>query len=194
MLSKNIEALKRGVETLSNHSSTVSVALDQSSKQVIAKCIYSIAKLKETFNIQNDSNLEKVLSTFGLEKMIADLEIWPILLFLATAIFCLGCSTIFHWFHPKNLKLCKILNRLDLAGISILIYGSSVSVLYYISYCQKAFFWSYFAVFTVSCGVIFSISMMDWYYANKNKTLRTYIYIVLGLVSGIAMIHAAINQ
>lgn len=119
-----------------------------------------------------------------------ELAIWPLVLFLSTAVFCLGCSTLFHWFHPKNERLCKILNRLDLAGISLLIYGSSVCALYYIFYCYSATFWTYFVILTVSAGVVFSISMMDWYYKNENKPLRTYVYIALGLLSGVSLGHA----
>lgn len=124
--------------------------------------------------------------------MISDLETWPLVLFLSTAVFCLGCSTVFHWFHPKNQRLCKILNRLDLAGISILIYGSSVAALFYVFYCQKIVFWIYFALLTASCGTVFGISMMDWFYTNENKPLRTYVYIGLGLFSGGALVHAFI--
>ena len=193
-IESNIGIIRKGIDYLKSHSDHVTTTLDKKSQQLIASCIYSIAKLKETLHLENDSNLEKVLSTFGLEKMISNLQIWPILFFLATAVFCLGCSTIFHWFHPKNSKLCKILNRIDLAGISILIYGSSVSVLYYISYCKMTFFWIYFGLFTVGSTSVFSISMMDWYYENKNKTLRTYIYMVLGLVSGLSLLHAIINR
>lgn len=126
--------------------------------------------------------------------MIADLEVWPVVLFLTTATFCLGCSTIFHWFHPKNAKVCKILNRLDLAGITILIYGSSVGALFYTFYCQKGYFWTYFAIMTVASSTLFGVSMMDWFYHNKYKTLRTYLYIILGLLAGVSLIHALLQR
>lgn len=126
--------------------------------------------------------------------MIDELEIWPIVLFLLTAVFCLGSSTIFHWFHPKNPSLCKILNRIDLAGVSILIYGSSVGALFYCFYCKKIYFWIYFATMTVACSTIFGVSMMDWFYQNKYKALRTYVYIFLGLLSGVAMVHALLAR
>lgn len=122
------------------------------------------------------------------------LEIWPIVLFLSTAVFCLGCSTVFHWFHPKNHKVCKILNRLDLAGISLLIYGSAVAALFYFFYCQQSWFWIYFVILSIASGTIFGISMMDWFYMNKYKALRTYVYIALGIFSGLSMIHAFIGR
>lgn len=179
---------------ITEQSTHITNQLDSNAKKVLANCIYSIAKLKETLHLENDSHLEKILSRFGLEKMISNLEIWPILLFLSTAVFCLGCSTIFHWFHQKNNTISNILNKLDQAGISILIYGSTVSLLYYLSYCKKMFFLIYFIIFTVSSSTIFCLSMMDWFYSNENKALRTYILIGLGLVSGGAMFHTIINQ
>ena len=179
---------------ITEQSTHITNQLDSNAKKVLANCIYSIAKLKETLHLENDSHLEKILSRFGLEKMISNLEIWPILLFLSTAVFCLGCSTIFHWFHQKNKTISNILNKLDQAGISILIYGSTVSLLYYLSYCKKMFFLIYFIIFTVSSSTIFCLSMMDWFYSNENKALRTYILIGLGLVSGGAMFHTIINQ
>lgn len=115
-------------------------------------------------------------------------------LFLTTATFCLGCSTIFHWFHPKNSNVCKILNRLDLAGITILIYGSSVGALFYTFYCQKACFWTYFTIMTIASSTLFAVSMMDWFYQNKYKTLRTYLYIILGLLAGVSMMHALLQR
>lgn len=161
---------------------------------MLASCIYSIAKLKQALNIKNDASLEALMAKLGLEKVMADLEIWPLFVFLSTAVFCLGCSTVFHWFHPKNHKVCKILNRLDLAGISILIYGSSIAALFYIFYCQKGWFWVYFTLLTVASTSIFGISMMDWFYLNKYKPLRTYVYIILGLFSGISLVHALIGR
>lgn len=71
-----------------------------------------------------------------------------------------------------------------------MIYGSSVCALYYIFYCYSNTFWCYFALLTVSASVVFSISMMDWYYKNENKPLRTYVYIALGLLSGVSLLHA----
>ena len=126
--------------------------------------------------------------------MIDNLETWPIVLFLLTAVFCLGSSTIFHWFHPKNPSVCKILNRIDLAGVSILIYGSSIAALFYSFYCQMNLFWIYFTIMTIACSTIFGISMMDWFYLNKYKALRTYVYIFLGLLSGVAMLHAILAR
>lgn len=129
-----------------------------------------------------------------MEELIENLEMWPLVLFLATATFCLGCSTIFHWFHPKNHNVCKILNRLDLAGITILIYGSSVGALFYTFYCQKVWFWTYAAIMTVASSTLFCVSMMDWFYLNKYKPLRTYLYMTLGLLAGASLIHALLQR
>jgi len=35
---------------------------------------------------------------------------------------------------------------------------------------------------------------MDWFYQNKYKALRTYLYIILGLLAGTSMIHALLQS
>jgi adiponectin receptor len=61
---------------------------------------------------------------------------WPLFIMLFAAIFCLGCSTIFHLFGPLSKNLFSILNRLDYAGISFLITGSCFPPYYYFFYCE----------------------------------------------------------
>lgn len=193
-MSENLAMIKKGLQTVSNHSNKLSNAMDKHTKDVLIHCLYSLAAVKTKLGLKHDPQLEKVLSSFGLDTLVSDLEVWPIVLFLATGVFCLGCSTIFHWFHPKNENISKILNRIDLAGISILIYGSSVCGLYYLFYCKPTIFWIYFAILTASCGSIFGISMMDWFYLAKYNALRTYVYIILGIFSAIGMVHAIISK
>lgn len=126
--------------------------------------------------------------------MIEGLEIWPIVLYILTAIFCLGSSAAFHWMYVRNQWLMMILNRLDLASISVLIYGSSASILYYIFYCEKLYFYIYFTVLTVTCAIIFTMSMQDWIYQPGMAAFRGNMYIGLGIFSGVAMVHVAVQK
>lgn len=61
---------------------------------------------------------------------------WPVFIMLISAIICLSCSAIFHWFSAHSKSLHDLLNRLDYAGISILIAGSCYPPYYYFFYCE----------------------------------------------------------
>jgi len=46
------------------------------------------------------------------------------------------CSTSFHLFYPMSGKAYQVFNRLDYAGINILMAGSTFGPLYYGMYCN----------------------------------------------------------
>jgi adiponectin receptor len=85
--------------------------------------------LKELYNIDNieNDNDEK----FYLPR-------WPIYVQLACAMVCLLCSSTFHLYSAYSQKLSNFLNRLDYAGISILIAGSCYPPYYYMFYCNQS--------------------------------------------------------
>ena len=59
---------------------------------------------------------------------------WPIVIFLFSAIICLGNSTLFHMFLCVSHIVKNILQTIDYCGIAILISGSYVPVIYYTFY------------------------------------------------------------
>ena len=59
---------------------------------------------------------------------------WPIIVFLCSAIICLGNSTLFHMFLCVSHIVKDILQTIDYCGIAILISGSYVPVIYYTFY------------------------------------------------------------
>ena len=63
VLSSHIDIIKKGLAEISSHSSKVTAALDQKSRQALAMCIYSLAKFKQTLNIQDDGNVQKILTS-----------------------------------------------------------------------------------------------------------------------------------
>jgi adiponectin receptor len=56
---------------------------------------------------------------------------------MVSAIACLVSSTIFHTVKDMNKEVSENFNKLDYAGISILIAGSNTSPIYYILYCDE---------------------------------------------------------
>lgn len=60
---------------------------------------------------------------------------WPVLIHLISALFCLSCSTTYHWFSAYSSKVGDVLSRLDYAGISVLVAGSCFPPYYYMFCC-----------------------------------------------------------
>lgn len=65
---------------------------------------------------------------------------WPLLVMLFGAVFCLSGSAIFHLFSAHSEKTCRLLNRVDYAGIAILIVGSCYPPNYYLFHCEMSKF------------------------------------------------------
>ena len=89
------------------------------------------------------------------------LPFYPIIIFVISAIFCLGSSAIFHTFFIINPLIHKILHRIDLAGISILVWGSSFSLIYYYFYCKPLFLLFYTVINFITCFSVFIVNLFD---------------------------------
>lgn len=63
---------------------------------------------------------------------------WPLLAHVITACICLGFSTIFHLFFVYSQNACLWLAKLDYAGISLLILGSTLPGINYMFACGPA--------------------------------------------------------
>lgn len=73
-------------------------------------------------------------------KEIFKVSRWPIFVFIASAMICLTCSSVFHLFSAHSLMMNRRLSTLDYAGISILIAGSFYPPIYYTFYCFPGIF------------------------------------------------------
>lgn len=83
---------------------------------------------------------------------------WPIVAYLSTALFCLGCSTICHWFADKNHKLCSTVTTLDYWGITILILGTGYPFISYRYACGYLVVYRY--IFVVISTILSIICMI----------------------------------
>ena len=135
-----------------------------------------------------------ILSLIGYIGVTNDLETWPIFLYFFSAVFCLGSSTIFHWFNAKSAYTFKMLNRIDLASITMLIWGSSNSVMYYVFYCEEIWFYIYGGILTVACFCVFTTSMRDWIYLHQHRKTKGNMYVCLGLFSALGAFHIVIQE
>lgn len=84
-----------------------------------------------------------------------DVSKWPIVAFLITALCCLGCSTMCHWFWAKNCKLCNVFTCLDYWGITLLIMGTSYPFISYRYACGYLIVWRYiFVIILTICTTL----------------------------------------
>ena len=115
-----------------------------------------------------------------LKVVPSEIEIYPIIVFIIGAVLCLGLSAIFHWFHPLNEKVCKILLKLDYSGISLLNFGSSFSIFYYYFYCSPAILFVSSSFIFAACFSVFLVSLTNWIDYPENKKLKGFMYVALG--------------
>lgn len=158
-----------------------------------------IGLMKKSANV-NHLNFTKLEYFTGLGDVLpkrvmqTNLSIWPIILYLCAVIFCLGSSTIFHWFYPMNKKLYSVLHRCDLSGICILIFGSCFSIIYYAFYCDLTAWITWLALVGVSCCGTFILSMFDWFHKEKYVKVKSIIYASCGIFGAAAFINIGIQS
>lgn len=86
----------------------------------------------------NDNDPDWIKHYENQHDQLSELDRWPLFIMLVSAISCLSFSTIFHLLSAHSKKFHNILNRLDYAGISILIAGSCYPPFYYFFYCKPS--------------------------------------------------------
>lgn len=121
--------------------------------------------------------------------MQIDLEIYPVALFIISAIFCLGASAVYHTFYVMSPRIDKFLHRFDMAGINILIFGSVYTVLYYFFYCNPKIKAIYVTCCFLSCSAVFIASMGNYIHKPENVKLKGLMFASLGLSNAIPLGH-----
>lgn len=82
---------------------------------------------------------------------------WPIVVFLLSACFCLFTSASYHLFNCHSRQLNDVLLLLDYVGISVLIAGSFYPPIYYGFYCMPSLLSLYLAavsIISVSSAIV----------------------------------------
>jgi adiponectin receptor len=112
------------------------------------------------------------------------------------ALFCLSCSTIYHLFSCHCENTYHILNRIDYAGISILIAGSCYPPYTYFFYCSNCkmiinivysiFYVTFITIFAV---IVFACSLKADFNSPKKRSLRGVLFLLLGVSTAAPLIH-----
>lgn len=119
------------------------------------------------------------------------LEYYPIVIYIICAVTCLGFSTIFHTFTSMSYIVHKILHRLDMAGISILNFGSSFALFYYNLYCHPSLLFIYSSILFIACLTVFFVSLTDKIHELQYVKHKSLMFAFLGLSNAIPFTHLA---
>lgn len=87
---------------------------------------------------------------------------WPLFAHMISAVFCLGMSAVYHLFFVYSESACTWLAKLDYAGISILILGSTMPFINYYYACGPALVLRniFMTLEIVSCSAAFIVTLL----------------------------------
>lgn len=143
-------------------------------------------------NYENVAFVRELAKIMPNRLMQQTLARWPICLYCMSAGICMGCSTAFHWFYPKNKRVFEILHKLDYSGIVILVFGSVVPLIYYSFYCNPKVAWFYIVLQFISCFTTFTLSMFEWFSTPQYHVFKGLVYAACGLFGGATCIHCGV--
>jgi adiponectin receptor len=122
----------------------------------------------------------------------ASAPIWPLVLYLLSCKLCLAFSALFHLFCAvRGAHVHRFFCRLDYAGISLLIAGSYLPVIFYMRSLDS---WRWFymvACVAIASGCIF-FTFCEACYQPKWRTFRALMYVAFGLFGVAPGTHAAL--
>jgi adiponectin receptor len=77
-------------------------------------------------------------SLLDTKSVLSAISVWPLACNTFAAVFCMGCSAVFHLMYVRSENTQKMLSRLDYGGISVLIFGTTIPVIIYAFPCQQS--------------------------------------------------------
>lgn len=194
-LKKLKKSIKTGRKSLIKEMDIILEEVDHFQKSTIKKfhtltdfSKHQIHEFSETIDNWYESHKINLIKKFS-PKFQKHEEWMPMIIYLLSVFTCLGLSTTFHVFYSISHKVSKILQRLDMAGISILIFGSSFSSHYYLFKCMPLHHYFYSSFALVTCFGVFIASMFEKFHKAEFTYIKGLMFGVLGVGNGISMIH-----
>jgi len=111
------------------------------------------------------------------------------LCFFIGAMVCLLCSTLFHTMSAHSEWVSNVFSRLDYVGIAVLIVGSSLTWLYYGFYCEFYTKLTYMVAVSIMGVLTAIVTMWDRFNMPDYRPYRALLFVSLGLVSALPVIH-----
>ena len=91
-------------------------------------------------------------------------------------------------------KANKYLMRVDYAGISLLILGSTFPPFYYGFYCDTILRYCYMFLVGSACIAVYIISIFDFIHTEPWRKIKGIMYGSLGLFAGVPAVHLYIRE
>ncbi|THH12152.1 hypothetical protein EW145_g207 [Phellinidium pouzarii] len=114
--------------------------------------------------------------------------------FLASAVFCLMSSSIYHMSGCHSEHVSRRCNALDYVGIVVLIVGSFFPAVYYAFYCDPHLERFYISVVSLSGLGAAYIVLNPEYQKSSHRGARTKVFIALGLSAIVPITHALLSH
>lgn len=168
-------------------STTAAGAVDREGRRVLHA-------LRDWLRHEEDRTLASLRAR--IERMqAADVPVWPLLVFCFGGLCCLFCSAAYHWFAGFGKCTADVLCRVDLGGISFLIWGSFVPLVVYVFHDDDmtAYRWAYLLVGTALCTATLVFSALPWELLHRFRVARVLSYVGAGLFVAAPLAHAAVQ-
>lgn len=115
--------------------------------------------------------------------VIPYLSLWPIAVFMVTALACLAFSTLFHLFCAVSEEIAVRMQTLDYAGICLLISGSGMPIIHYGFYCDPSWDLLYLTANLIMGSLGFLIVVMPSFRSHEYRHLKTGVFILMGFAA-----------
>ena len=169
------------------------ILLNNAYESMINKISANYIKFKNTLtnkyiNLKNSFSDLLKLSNYNIipEK---NLERWPLIIFLISAILCLSFSSFFHLVGNISPQVHRILSRFDYGGISLLITGSCYPPYIYYFYCDVKFKIFYIISITSFGLITFLLCLTNGFNLPEKRIFRGSLFLTFGISSCIPIIH-----
>ena len=102
-------------------------------------------------------------------------------------------STLFHLFYEMSCGAKSVFQRLDYAGICVLIFGSTVPIYYYSFFCQPFLIGLYLGILGFFSISVFIACMIPAIHTNKYLGIKSIMFGTFGISAAIGLPHLAYN-
>eukprot|EP00047_Mylnosiga_fluctuans_P005711 m.242244 g.242244 ORF g.242244 m.242244 type:complete len:519 (-) comp13992_c0_seq1:222-1778(-) len=104
--------------------------------------------------------------------------------FCICGVLCLLCSAVFHCTYCHSREMCGVVSRLDYAGITLLIFGSVASFVYFLLYCHP-----YMATAYVLATIYFATRCLVAVFSDTTKAERVKLFVSFAVVGILPALH-----
>jgi adiponectin receptor len=135
------------------------------------------------------SELTALASSLASNEDSHYVPLWPMTIYIASVICCFLFSTLFHLYCAVGGEDVHLYwRKLDYAGISVLISGSYIPIMYYMTELGSYRVGYIASAFIIAGGVI-SFTLTDNAYKEEYRTFRACLYVAFGLFGLVPGLH-----